>query len=47
MDAYYEILLLDLLSLKQLGSALDLASGAINNINSVSSFFIFNGLQEA
>lgn len=47
MDAYYEILLLDLLSLKQLGSALDLASGAITNINSVSSFFIFNGLQEA
>lgn len=47
MDAYYEILLLDLLSLKQLGSALDLASGAINNINSVSSFFMFNGLQEA
>ena len=47
MDAYYEILLLDLLSLKELGSALDLASGAINNINSVSSFFMFNGLQEA
>ena len=47
MDADYEILLLDLLSLKQLCSTLDIAYGAVTNIYSVSSFFVFNGFQKA